>query len=75
MIVDVNNVTVLRHYATMHTHVVNRGNPIGDNDVWIAACAAAASAVLITTDKDFDVLEGCHIRRIYFEPNMRSTSS
>jgi hypothetical protein len=36
------------------------------------ACAAAASAVLITTDKDFDALHGTHLTRMYFEPNIRS---
>jgi hypothetical protein len=31
------------------------------------ACAWAASATLITTDKDFDPLHGEFIQRVYFE--------
>lgn len=30
---------------------------IGKNDLWIAACAKATGAELITTDKDFECLE------------------
>lgn len=29
---------------------------MGKNDLWIAACAKAASATLLTTDKDFSHL-------------------
>jgi tRNA(fMet)-specific endonuclease VapC len=70
-VVDVNNATVLRKYALLHTHLKKIGRPVGDNDVWIAACAAAASAILITTDKDFDALHGTHLTRMYFEPSAR----
>ncbi len=31
---------------------------MGKNDVWIAATAHAANATLVTTDHDFDHLEG-----------------
>ena len=35
----------------------------GDNDLWIAATAAATAAHLITTDADFDPLHPAYIRR------------
>jgi predicted nucleic acid-binding protein len=74
VVVDINDATVLRAYATIHAHLVARGHPVGDNDVWIASCAVAASATLITTDKDFDVLNGSHVTRLYFEPNLQAPS-
>jgi tRNA(fMet)-specific endonuclease VapC len=70
VVVDIDNATVLRAYAKIHAHLVGRGRPIGDNDVWIASCTAAASATLVTTDKDFDALDGSHVTRLYFEPNL-----
>lgn len=33
-------------------------NPMGKNDLWIAATAAAFDLTLVTTDKDFNHLEG-----------------
>lgn len=39
------------------------GKVLSHNDLWIAAATAATGAHLITTDHDFDVLEGDHIRR------------
>jgi tRNA(fMet)-specific endonuclease VapC len=70
VVVDINNATVLRRYAEMHEYLVKIGRSVGDNDIWIAACAAAASAVLITTDRDFDALNGVHVTCLYFEPNL-----
>jgi len=29
---------------------------MGKNDIWIAACAKASGATLLTTDRDFDRL-------------------
>ncbi|XYH97448.1 PIN domain-containing protein [Sorangium sp. So ce1128] len=54
-------------YAAMHAYLVRKGRKLSDNDVWIAACARATSATLITTDKDFDPLHGEFIQRFYFE--------
>jgi tRNA(fMet)-specific endonuclease VapC len=74
VVVDINNATVLRRYAEIHEYLVKAGRSVGDNDVWIAACAAAASAVLITTDRDFEALNAAHLECLYFEPNLRSPS-
>jgi tRNA(fMet)-specific endonuclease VapC len=44
-----------------------------ENDLWIAATAAASDAILVTTDKDFDHLhENGHLRRIWVNPATRS---
>lgn len=57
-------------YAEIDTFMVKHGHPVGDNDVWIAATAAAAGAVLLTTDKDFDPMHDRFLTRVYFEPNV-----
>ena len=41
---------------------------MGDNDVWIAAVAAATGATLISTDKDFLPLADAHIKLAWFDP-------
>lgn len=38
---------------------------MGQNDLWIAAVARVSQAVVITTDKDFDVMNGKLIKRIW----------
>lgn len=62
VVVDINNGAVLRKYAEIHTFLVRQGRAVGDNDVWIAAAAAATSALLVTTDADFDPLDPEHVK-------------
>jgi len=38
---------------------------IGDHDTWIAATASVIEAKLITSDKDFDKIDGVFIERIF----------
>jgi len=40
----------------------SNGLSVGKNDLWIAATAKVTESTLVTTDKDFDHLEG-----IYFQ--------
>ncbi|WP_437733709.1 PIN domain-containing protein [Sorangium sp. So ce1335] len=70
--IDINDESVFDAYAAMHAYLIRKGRKLSDNDVWIAACAQAASATLITTDKDFDPLHGEFIQRIYFESTKAS---
>ncbi|WP_438025827.1 PIN domain-containing protein [Sorangium sp. So ce233] len=65
--IDINDEGVFEAYAAMHAFLVRRGRKLSDNDIWIAACARATSATLLTTDKDFDPLHGEFIQRICFE--------
>ncbi|WP_437334662.1 PIN domain-containing protein [Sorangium sp. So ce394] len=65
--IDIHDEAVFEAYAAMHTYLVRKGKKLSDNDIWIAACARAASATLITTDKDFDPLHGEFIQRVCFE--------
>lgn len=41
---------------------------MGKNDLWIAACASAAGATLLTTDKDFDHLSPHLLTVAYIDP-------
>lgn len=41
---------------------------IGDNDLWIAATTHVLRAHLLTTDRDFDPLEGKFVRHSYYDP-------
>lgn|SRR5262249_54269346 len=72
VVVDIHREEILRSYAMIDQYLVEKGRPIGDNDTWIAATAAATSATLLTTDQDFDALEGTFIKRVYIPPPMKS---
>ena len=68
VVVDVRSQSVMDRYAEIDTFMVKHGHVVGDNDVWIAATTAAAGAVLLTTDKDFDPMHDRFLTRIYFDP-------
>ena len=70
VVVDVRNQSVLEKYAEIDAFLVKKGRKIGDNDVWIAATAAAAGATLLTCDKDFDPLHDVFLTCIYADPNV-----
>ena len=75
--VDLNKDTILNHYAELdtwtHGKAVSDGSRPGppkpavsmkQNDLWIAATAVATGATLVTTDKDFDHLNGIWLNRV-----------
>jgi tRNA(fMet)-specific endonuclease VapC len=70
VVVDVRNQSVMDRYAEIDTFMVKHGHLVGDNDVWIAATASAAGAVLLTTDKDFDPMHDRFLTRVYFDPRV-----
>ena len=71
-IADINVEEVLNRYAKIEAYSQCRlpsiePQPIsprnmGKNDIWIAAVASILGATLITTDKDFDHLDGVFIQ-------------
>jgi tRNA(fMet)-specific endonuclease VapC len=70
VVVDVRRPGILQAYARLDAHLKRSGTPMGQqNDVWIAATAAATGAVLLTTDRDFDVLHPDHLRREWVDPD------
>ncbi|MEK7833484.1 MAG: PIN domain-containing protein [Acidobacteriota bacterium] len=58
---------ILKAYAVIDAHSQSIGNPMGKNDVWIAASAKALGARLLTTDKDFDHLEPHFVTRDWID--------
>lgn len=64
VVVDLNHPDILDAYVRLEAvswkHPLGARN-MGKNDLWIAACAAAAGAFLITTDADFDHLIPDHL--------------
>ena len=56
--------------AESDAFLIAEGRRVGDNDVWIAATAAAAGTVLLTADRDFDAMHDRLLTRIYFDPQV-----
>ncbi len=49
--------TTARLYGEVKTRLRQKGRPIPDNDIWIAASALQHSLVLVTRDAHFDDVE------------------
>jgi tRNA(fMet)-specific endonuclease VapC len=68
VIVDVGAGALLERYADIEVHCAAQGRVLGDNDLWIAATASVTRALLLTTDKDFDPLDGVFLSRAWYDP-------
>ena len=55
-------------YVEIDAYSHRIGRDMGKNDLWIAATAMAAGAVLLTTDRDYDHLHGLYLTRIWIDP-------
>lgn len=66
--VNIDKEPVLRAYAAFDGVLARAGRHMGQNDLWIAASAAAAGATVLTTDRDFDVLHPTHVQREWVDP-------
>ena len=51
-IIDVNH-NVARKYGIIYLSLVNKGNKLPINDVWIAACCMETGGTLVTRDRHF----------------------
>ena len=47
---------VSQHYADIVTDLRQRGQPLPTNDIWIAATAARAGAILLSYDEHFNAI-------------------
>lgn len=65
--VDAGHPGIVSAYAQLFAIGRRLGAPCGQNDLWIAATAKVANAVLLTCDRDFDWLHPSHIERVYVE--------
>lgn len=68
VIVDINTEPVLNSYAEIDAYCQQHGKKPGKNDLWIAATSTVTRARLLTSDKDFQPLEGVFLRHEYFDP-------
>jgi tRNA(fMet)-specific endonuclease VapC len=69
VVVGIDQPSVLETYARLDVHLTGMGRRMGQqNDLWIAATAAATGAVLLTTDRDFDPLHPAELRREWVDP-------
>ncbi len=50
------------NYALIKSALLNKGKPIPENDIWIAAVAQQFEMVLITRDKHFNEIDGISIK-------------
>jgi predicted nucleic acid-binding protein len=66
--VSIDDPEVIRAYAVIDAHGQRIGQPLGKNDVWIAATAAVTGARLLNTDKDFDRLDPLFLSRDWIDP-------
>ncbi len=60
---------LIQMYATLDSFCESVGQPLGKNDVWIAATAAVTGARLLTTDRDFDRLAPQFFARDWIDPD------
>ena len=68
--VDIGSLRILNAYAEIDVYsrkLSSGAIKMGKNDLWIAATAYVFEAVLVTTDKDFDHLNGVFFERILIE--------
>ena len=66
--IDINHPEIIDAYGQIDHDSRARGRRMGKNDVWIAATAKVTKAMLLTTDTDFDHLEGTHLQREWIDP-------
>ncbi len=59
---------VIETYAKIDDYSRRNGVKMGKNDLWIAATAAVTGERLLTTDKDFDHLDGVYLTRDWVDP-------
>ena len=69
--IEINRREILEAYGDIDHFSESTGIAMGKNDVWIAATAKATGATLLTTDPDFDHLDGKYLTRIWFDPDTR----
>jgi tRNA(fMet)-specific endonuclease VapC len=78
VVVNIHTTPILDLYAEIDHYsekVVKPARPLGQNDMWIAATAAATGAYLITTDNDFDHLTPRFLQRAKADPRTGKTIS
>ena len=71
--IDIDDHQILDAYGELDHESLNLGRRMGQNDVWIAATARVSGMTLLTTDRDFDHLQGIWLDRIWIDPQSGKT--
>ena len=80
-LVDINDERIIREYANIDAYSLGRhaarplptgerARVMGKNDLWIAATSSVLKATLLTTDHDFDHLDGVFLEVIYIDQKL-----
>jgi predicted nucleic acid-binding protein len=75
--IDINVAEVIDAYVEIDIYSQQHSDGaknMGKNDLWIAACAKASGAALLTTDKDFDHLNPDLLSVEYVDPTSAFSS-
>lgn len=75
--IDINVAEVIDAYVEIDIYSQQHSDGaknMGKNDLWIAACAKATGAALLTTDKDFDHLNPDLLSVEYVDPTSAFSS-
>ena len=67
-IVPIDAPGILDAYIEIDGFSRRQGIKMGKNDLWIAATARVSGATLLTTDMDFDHLDGILLKREWIDP-------
>jgi tRNA(fMet)-specific endonuclease VapC len=59
---------IVQVYAEIDDYSRRKGVTMGKNEIWIAATAAVTWVRLLTTDRDFDHLDGVYLTRDWVDP-------
>jgi tRNA(fMet)-specific endonuclease VapC len=84
--VDINTDRIIRRYAEIdaYSQGKDRTKPLpsgvssrnmGKNDIWIAATSSVLNATLITTDKNFDHLNGVFLTVSYIDQKLTAADA
>ncbi len=74
--IDINIREIIDRYGEIDAYSQGRleGKPFGEssrnmgkNDIWIAATASVFNMTLVTSDKDFDHLDGAYLKLKYID--------
>ena len=81
--VDINTERIIHRYAEIdaYSQAKDRTKPLpngmtsrnmGKNDIWIAATGSVLNATLLTTDTNFDHLNGVFLAVVYIDQKLRA---
>ena len=55
---------IAKSYGKIKASLKEKGKPIPENDIWIAATCHAADLILITADSDFDFVDEISVEKM-----------